>query len=224
MSAKQEDRKTNERGLELAYLGDLKARALGRCVAIDLAFVYASERFLAFDGWPAYAKIAAGDGASVLAETRRHAACRAHLSFARLRLAARHGLSERVDRPAGNFCRRGRRARGTGAGHAGRATDHLGVGREGGRSAYSPRNGSRACDGRADRAGRGAITSSASQPPSPSAAVAVSRLAEADTFPTRETCPLRTLRKEVTPSKRTKRTKGTRAGNERRRSKRLSTS
>ncbi len=67
MSAKQEDRKTNERGLELAYLGDLKARALGRCVAIDLAFVYASERFLAFDGWPAYAKIAAGDGASVLA-------------------------------------------------------------------------------------------------------------------------------------------------------------
>jgi hypothetical protein len=64
MSAKQEDRKTNERGLELAYLGDLKARALGRCVAVDLAFVYASEHFLAFDGWPAYAKIAAGNGAS----------------------------------------------------------------------------------------------------------------------------------------------------------------
>jgi hypothetical protein len=169
MSAKQEDRKADERGLELAYLGDLTARALGRCVAIDLAFVYASERFLAFDGWPAYAKIAAGNAASVLAR------------LGDTPLAAPISLSRGCDWLPDTdyprewnvrlaiFRRRGRRALRTGVGHAGRATDHLGVGPEVGRRAYSARNVSRACDGRADRAGRGAITSSASQPPLASA-------------------------------------------------------
>ena len=54
-------------GLELVYLGDLKLRAQGRCVGTDLALLYASEDFLAYDRWPVLAKKEAENCAPVLA-------------------------------------------------------------------------------------------------------------------------------------------------------------
>jgi hypothetical protein len=60
----------DEQGLELAYLGDLAARAHGRRATADLGLVYASERFLAYDGCFAYARAAEINGACILAMIR----------------------------------------------------------------------------------------------------------------------------------------------------------
>lgn len=53
--------------LALDYLCDLRVRAAGRNVRLERGLVYASERFLAFDEWPAYVNDAAGNGAIILA-------------------------------------------------------------------------------------------------------------------------------------------------------------
>jgi hypothetical protein len=53
--------------LELDYLCNLRVRAYGRSLGFDPGLVYASERFLAFDEWPTYAKRAAENGARILA-------------------------------------------------------------------------------------------------------------------------------------------------------------
>jgi hypothetical protein len=59
-------------GLELCCLGRLTARIeADRITGGDLAFLYASERFLAYRAWPAYAHACADNAAAVLLLMRR---------------------------------------------------------------------------------------------------------------------------------------------------------
>src|SRR6516162_5843812 len=58
---------TNEQGLVLFYLGDLRVRAHGLCLSLDLKLVYVQELFLSFAEGSFYAKMAAENGARILA-------------------------------------------------------------------------------------------------------------------------------------------------------------